>query len=105
MPDGGSTFTFPNGSTVWSHGLRDHYEAVYERRLVEDVAEGDWAAPPITVKLPGNAGYAAVTEADLRNYAGMALPGLCIMVQREVEISRSRSSLISMAQMLNCRPT
>lgn len=73
VPDGGSTFTFPNGSTVWSHGLRDHYEAVYERRLVEDVAEGDWAAPPITVMLPGNAGYAAVTEADLRNYAGMAL--------------------------------
>ena len=36
VPDGGSTFTFPNGSIVWSHGLRDHYEAVYERRLVED---------------------------------------------------------------------
>ena len=32
VPDGGSMFTFPSGSVVWSHGLRDHYEAVYERR-------------------------------------------------------------------------
>ena len=73
VPDGGSMFTFPGGSVVWSHGLRDHYEAVYERRLIEDVPEGDWAAPPITVKLPGGGGYAAISEAGLRNYAGMAL--------------------------------
>jgi len=73
VPDGGSMFTFPSGSVVWSHGLRDHYEAVYERRLIEDVPEGDWAAPPITVKLPGGGGYAAISEAGLRNYAGMAL--------------------------------
>jgi alpha-glucosidase len=46
---------------------------LYERRRIEDVPEGEWAAPPITVKLPNNAGYAAITEADLRNYAGMAL--------------------------------
>ena len=73
IPDGGSTFRFPEGTTVWSHGLRDHYEAVYERRLVENVPDGDWAAPPITLKLGDDGGYAAVTEADLRNYAGMAL--------------------------------
>jgi alpha-glucosidase len=84
VPDGGSTFTFPGGSVVWSHGLRDHYEAVYERRLIEDVPDGDWAAPPVTVKLPGDAGYAAVTEADLRNYAGMALQvdGRCTYRER-----------------------
>ena len=73
VPDSASSFSFPAGSIVWSHGLRDHYEAVYERRQVELVPEGDWAAPPITVKLAGGIGYAAVTEADLRNYAGMAL--------------------------------
>jgi alpha-glucosidase len=73
VPDAASSFRFPAGSIVWSHGLRDHYEAVYERRQVELVPEGDWAAPPVTVKLPGGIGYAAVTEADLRNYAGMAL--------------------------------
>jgi alpha-glucosidase len=73
VPDAASKFKFPTGSIVWSHGLRDHYEALYERRQVELVPEADWAAPPITVKLPGDVGYAAVTEADLRNYAGMAL--------------------------------
>ena len=73
VPDAATSFRVPAGSIVWSHGLRDHYEALYERRTIEDLREGDWAAPPITVKLPGNAGYAAITEADLRNYAGMAL--------------------------------
>jgi alpha-glucosidase len=73
VPDAASAFRFPDGSVVWSHGLRDHYEGVYERRRIEDVPDGDWAAPPITVRLPGGLGYAAVTEADLRNYAGMAL--------------------------------
>jgi alpha-glucosidase len=73
VPDAATSFRIPAGSIVWSHGLRDHYEALYERRSIEDLREGEWAAPPITVKLPGNAGYAAITEADLRNYAGMAL--------------------------------
>ena len=73
VPDAASSFSFPAGSIVWSHGLRDHYEAVYERRQVELVPEGDWAAPPITVKLAGGIGFAAATEAGLQNYAGMAL--------------------------------
>ncbi|HSC26543.1 MAG TPA: glycoside hydrolase family 97 catalytic domain-containing protein [Vicinamibacterales bacterium] len=73
VPDAGMTFQIPEGSIVWSHGLRDHYEAVYERRRIEDVPEGDWAAPPVTIELPGGAGYAAIMEADLRDYAGMAL--------------------------------
>jgi alpha-glucosidase len=73
VPDAGSAFTFPHGTTVWSHGLRDHYEAMYLPRRIEDVPDGDWAAPPITLKLPGAGGYAAVTEANLRNFAGMAL--------------------------------
>lgn len=73
VPDAGMAFRVPAGSVVWSHGLGDHYEAVYERRRVEDVPDGDWAAPPITFKLPEAAGYAAITEADLRGYAGMAL--------------------------------
>jgi alpha-glucosidase len=58
---------------VWSHGLRDHYEALYEQRKISELPDGQWAAPPITVKLPGDHGYAAITEADLRDYAGMAL--------------------------------
>jgi alpha-glucosidase len=73
VPDAAMTFRIPAGASVWSHGLGDHYEAVYERRRIEDVPDADWAAPPITFKLPDNTGYAAISEADLRNYAGMAL--------------------------------
>jgi alpha-glucosidase len=73
VPDAATTFRLPAGSLVWSHGLRDHYEALYEKRSIEALPAGEWAAPPVTARLPGNAGYAAITEANLRNYAGMAL--------------------------------
>lgn len=73
VPDAGMTFRIPAGSVVWSHDLGGHYEALYERRRIEEVADGDWAGPPITFKLPNGAGYASIAEADLRNYAGMAL--------------------------------
>jgi alpha-glucosidase len=73
VPDAGTAFKLPGGSTVWTHGLRGHYEELYERRKIEDVPAGEWAGPPVTFKLPGNHGYASVTEADLRGYAGMAL--------------------------------
>ena len=72
-PDEATTFQIPPGSTVWYHDLSGHYEGVHTRRAIEDVPGGDWAAPPLTFKLPGNAGYAAVTEAALIGYAGMAL--------------------------------
>jgi alpha-glucosidase len=73
VPDAATSFRLPADGIVWSHGLRDHYEALYEQRKISELADGEWAAPPITVKLPGDRGYAAITEADLRGYAGMAL--------------------------------
>jgi alpha-glucosidase len=73
VPDAASAFRLPRGSVVWFHGLRDHYEAVYERKKIEDVRDGEWAAPPVTFKLPDGRGYGSITEANLRNYAGMAL--------------------------------
>jgi alpha-glucosidase len=73
VPDAGTAFTLPAGSIVWTHGLRGHYEELYERRKIEEVPSGQWAGPPVTFKLPGSGGYASITEADLRNYAGMAL--------------------------------
>ena len=72
-PDETSLFTLPAGSTVWYHDLNMHYEGVHERKLLDTIPPGQWAATPLTVKLPGNAGYAAITEADLKNYAGMDL--------------------------------
>ena len=72
-PDEATTFRVPAGSTTWSHDLHMHYESLYVRRPIEDVPAGDWAAPPLTYKLPGNDGYASITEAALTGYAGMAL--------------------------------
>ena len=73
VPDAGVHFQIPAGSMVWSHGLRDHYEALYEKKPIEALSDGEWAAPPITIKLPNGAGYAAILESNLRNYPGMAL--------------------------------
>jgi alpha-glucosidase len=73
VPDAGSAFRFPAGSLVWSHDLVGHYEGLYRRQRIEDVKDGEWAGPPITVKLPNGHGYVAVTEAALANYAGMVL--------------------------------
>jgi len=61
-PDEATAFRFPAGSIVWSHDFEGHYEGMHEKRRVDDVVSGDWAAPPLTVKLPENAGYASVTE-------------------------------------------
>jgi alpha-glucosidase len=73
VPDEYTTFVIPAGSTVWYHDLGGHYEAVYKKNDISDVGAGQWAGPPLTFRLPGNAGYGSITEADLINYSGMAL--------------------------------
>jgi alpha-glucosidase len=73
VPDAATAFRLPAGSTVWYHGARDHYEGIHARKDLHEVPADDWAAPPLTVRLPGGAGYAAITEAALFDYAGMML--------------------------------
>ena len=73
VPDEATTFVLPAGCSVWSHDLEGHYEGVHVKRDISEFKGGEWAAPPVTFKLPGTAGYAAITEAALVNYAGMAL--------------------------------
>ncbi len=73
VPDAASVFRLPAGSTVWYHGARDHYEGIHVRKDLREVPADDWAAPPLTVRLPGGTGYAAITEAALFDYAGMML--------------------------------
>jgi alpha-glucosidase len=73
VPDAASAFTLPAGATVWSHGLRDHYEAQYVKRRIEEVPPGDWIAPPVAARLAGDGGYVAIAESDVRGYAGMVL--------------------------------
>src|SRR6266545_2770084 len=72
-PDEATTFRWPAGAIVWSHDFEGHYEGVHTRHEVGEVPAGEWAAAPLTVKLPGGAGYASVTESALAGYSGMAL--------------------------------
>jgi len=71
VPDEATAFVLPAGATVWYHDLHGHYEGVHTKKTIADVPAGDWAAPPITIKLPDAAGYAAITEAAVIGYAGM----------------------------------
>jgi alpha-glucosidase len=73
VPDEATAFTLPAGSVVWVHDLEGHYEAIPARKEIGAVKAGEWAGPPLTIKLPNGAGYASITEAALMNYAGMAL--------------------------------
>lgn len=73
VPDAGSTFRLPAGSSVWVQGARDHYEGLYARKALEDVSGGEWATPPLTAQLPEGRGFVSITEAGLRRYAGMML--------------------------------
>lgn len=73
IPDEATTFIIPNGSTAWYHDLHMHYEGIYDKKGMDSVQAGEWAAPPVTFKLPGSNGYASITEANLVNYSGMAL--------------------------------
>ena len=75
VPDEGTSFRLPAGSTVWSHDLGGHYEDTYEKKDAGEIAAGQWVAPPVTFKLPGSGGYGSITEAALFNYSGMALQG------------------------------
>lgn len=73
VPDEATGFNFPPRSVIWYHDLDGHYEGVHEKKDIEDVPEGDWAAPPVTAQLPDGLGYASITEAGLKDYAGMVL--------------------------------
>jgi alpha-glucosidase len=73
VPDEGTSFVIPAGSVVWYHDFEGHYEGVHARKEIDQVQSGDWAAPPLTIKLPDSLGYASITEAALINYSGLAL--------------------------------
>lgn len=74
VPDEYSVFVLPPGTTVWYAGLAaGHYEDTYRQKEISQVQPGEWAGPPLTFKLPGGAGYGAMTEANLVGYSGMGL--------------------------------
>lgn len=73
IPDEASAFVIPAGSTLWFHDFEGHYEGVHAKKEIAEVKPGEWAAVPVTFKLPNGTGYASITEAALINYAGMGL--------------------------------
>ena len=73
IADESTVFTLPAGSTAWYHDLYMHYEGLYEKKGMDTVKAGEWAAPSVTFQLPESKLYLAITEADLKNYGGMAL--------------------------------
>jgi alpha-glucosidase len=73
VPDEDTMLNLPVGATAWFHDLEGHYESPHEPYAVDELEEGAWAAPPMTYQLREGGGYAAVTEAALTNFSGMAL--------------------------------
>ena len=73
VPDEYTSFVLPPASRVWYHDLAGHYESAYLEKEIEAIEPGEWAGPPVTFRLSGGGGYAVITEANLVNYAGMAL--------------------------------
>lgn len=72
-PDEKTRLDLPAGAIVWYHDMYNHYEGIHERKEISQIMEGEWAAPPVTIRLPSDAGYVCLTEAALMNYAGMSL--------------------------------
>lgn len=72
-PDESTGFVIPEGSTLWHHDFEGHYEGIHARSEIAGVRAGEWAAPPLTIRLPRGGGYASITEAALIDYAGMGL--------------------------------
>ncbi len=68
-----TSFAIPAGSIVWSQSNIKYYEGRYSKKLIDTVKTGELIGPPVTVELPGNAGYAAITEGGLTDFAGMSL--------------------------------
>jgi len=72
VPDEATSFVFPAGSIAWFHDFYGHYEGTHQRKAIGEIKDGEWVAPPLTVKLPSG-GYVAVTEGALIDYPGMGL--------------------------------
>jgi alpha-glucosidase len=68
-----TAFAFPPSSTVWYQDNVRWYEGVYHSRRAASIPAGTVCGVPFTVQLPGQLGYAAVTEGALINYSGMSL--------------------------------
>lgn len=70
-----TSYTFPDSTRVWyaSGPFQYGWIQAYQDRDISDI-EGELLAPPATFRLPDGT-YAALTEANLRNFHGAVLLG------------------------------
>ena len=68
-----TAFVIPAGTIVWSQPNIKYYEGKYSKKLIDTLKTGELMGPPVTFELPGNGGYAAITEGGLIDFAGMSL--------------------------------
>ena len=68
-----TTFRLVPGSTVWSHDLHGHYRGSPREERGRGPEGRRVGGAPLTIRLPDGRGYAAITEASLGGFAGMAL--------------------------------
>ena len=74
-----TAFLLPSGSTVWYHGVAAmHYEEKHKKADVSSIQAGEWAGPPMTLKLPGDHGYASITESGIIKSKGENFPGMAL---------------------------
>ena len=72
--DGEATgWKLPRGSVTWAQSNTVSYEHPYLEQTLDALAPNTTIAAPLVAKLPGGAGYAFVSEANLVNYSDMAL--------------------------------
>ncbi|HEX8041834.1 MAG TPA: glycoside hydrolase family 97 N-terminal domain-containing protein, partial [Chryseosolibacter sp.] len=72
-------FFVPAGSTVWHHGIASmHYEEKHKKSDVSAIRADEWVAPPMTIRLPGELGYASITESGIIKSRGENFPGMAL---------------------------
>ncbi len=115
-------FAIPAGTDVWSQPNIKYYEGQYTKRGIGDFKPGDLAGPPLTLELPSDAGYAAITEGGLVDFAGMSLianghdgftanlagltrkAGEIVFPWRIIEIGKDLNALVSCDIVTNVSP-
>jgi alpha-glucosidase len=115
-------FKLPSGAMVWTQPNIIAYEGKYTKAEVGALKAGDLAGPPATVELPGNAGYAAITEGGLVDFAGMSLKadgnsgfianltgitkktGDIVSPWRIIEVGKDLNTLVNCDMIINVSP-
>ena len=68
-----TNFLLPAGSIIWSQPNIKYYEGRYTKKLLDTISAGSLIGPPVTIELPNNNTYAAITEGGLTDFGGMSL--------------------------------